>query len=976
MAWQLRSRAYLTPTVPSGDVVVPAPTTLPSASKDVIWAELIGKYYTTATNVVYESADLVGWATTALPAASTHAYFPEAGLLFGGRLTDVWSTADGVTSTTRLTPASNATRLVYLSAVQRLFCLTASSTIYYTDDGLTWASATCDITPSDIAFANGLYVVCGPTGALQTSPDLTTWTSRTAPNTSYTINNLATSPAGVVIATAFNRVFRSEDCITWTQPATFASATVVGYSPAEDLFIVAGRTDGSYALLATSADGVTWVTRPNHLGAFGVMNAARYMPTLGAFVFGGVQGGLATTTDGTTIKSPALVNGLLVASVAFRGNAPFALPAEWTLIAQNNTGNTSTTASSSIASGLLAYHYTADGTLPTDSLFTRTGGDVAIATSVAYAGDGPVTVDASVAVTAASNSATVAAPAGLTTSEPGCLLVGLGALADTAIGSNMIAAVENTATSTDAFAAPSATWYRRVTISTPTGADAGAAMWDCVKPSAGSTGQIQYTAGVSSRHVIMVAAFKAAAPPSGVTADAPLSSASINPPAAAATPAGSSAGSLPSTALTAPAAAATTATAVLASGAFDNIALSSPAGSAAPAGAWVGSLQDVWLLPPSGAHAASAAAAAAVAGVSLSAVQATLDTRTSGAAGCSSVTLVAPSGAGGVLNIGEAAGALAPMMLSPTAGGGQGMGGGQGTLTTTSLLAPRASATARTEAAGTISSVMVQPPTGAGGTQAEAFGSGELRQIGVTRPGALSIPAGYAQGAFQTADLTPPNAAQVVLVRGAGGAAAVAITPPETNATAVSETRAAAPLPGLSATPAQGTVVADVAAGAAVVPLSVTPVTASAVAQAIAVGEGGLAPSSITAPAASAAQELTAYAAIEPLLLVAAASDGEFVAVADAPLPAWTLLAPNGAPGVDAAGQGAMGGVTIAAPRARGGDSLLVGHASAAVRVRKHESVAMVRIQVGGDGYAGSDERVRTAQRVAVTRNMPSWRYR
>lgn len=975
MAWVLRSKNLPTYTSTSGNLGAQSPQTAPIGTAQLTWAPHLNKYFIVAAGQAYASGDLAVWDFAFYTYLDALAYLPSESLLVYGSGTTLGTSPDGEVETARATTAAAITRLTYLPATGQMFCLTASSTIYYTSDGITWASADCGITPNAICYANGLYIVGGAAGALQTSPDLTTWTARTPPSTSYAVRDFAVNATGTIIAAADVVTFRSTDGVTWVNGG--ASGAFVGYSAAEDLFLTVRANDARFHIVYTSPDGATWTYRDPWIGGQGSPTGVAYLPALGALAITS-NAGIATTVDGTAYKNPALVNGLLVFTIGFRGNAAFTVPSGWTLAQQQSGGNTSTTTSSSIGSGLVAFYTTADGTLPTytNAQFARTGGDIAIGALTAYANGALAALDASVSATLAANSTAVTC-AGVTTTEEGCLLVGVAALADNTTASNMRATSENTSyINITSYNDPSSVWQRRVALNTALGSDTGLYVWDCVKPSAGATGTVQYTAGNSSKHVILVAAFKAVAASSGVTADGPLSSVTLNPTAAEATPLTSGAASLPNTTLTAPAAAVTTTTAVLASGAFDNIALSSPAGSAAPAGAWVGSLQDVWLLPPSGAHAASAAAVAAVAGVSLSAVQATLDTRTSGAAGCSSVTLVAPSGAGGVLNIGEAAGALAPMMLSPTAGGGQGMGGGQGSLTTTSLLTPRASATARTEAAGTISSVMVRPPTGAGGTQAEAFGSGELRQIGVTRPGALSIPAGYAQGAFQTADLTPPNAAQAVLVRGAGGAAAVAITPPETNATAVSETRAAAPLPGLSATPAQGTAVADVAAGAAVVPLSVTPVTASAVAQAIAVGEGGFAPSSITAPAASAAQELTAYAAIEPLLLAAAASDGDFVAVADAPLPAWTLLAPNGAPGVDMAGQGAMGGVTIAAPMARGGDSLLVGHASAAVRVRKHESVAMVRIQVGGDGYAGSDERVRTVQRGAVTRNMPSWRYR
>jgi hypothetical protein len=63
--------------------------------------------------------------------------------------------------------------------------------------------------------------------------------------------------------------------------------------------------------------------------------------------------------------------------IAYRSNAAFSLPSGWNLVAtQQSSGNTSTTTSTAIGSGLMAY-CVYDAASPPGYTFTRTGGDVA-----------------------------------------------------------------------------------------------------------------------------------------------------------------------------------------------------------------------------------------------------------------------------------------------------------------------------------------------------------------------------------------------------------------------------------------------------------------------------------------------------------------------------------------------------------------------------------------------------------------------
>lgn len=75
---------------------------------------------------------------------------------------------------------------------------------------------------------------------------------------------------------------------------------------------------------------------------------------------------------------------LLVAAIAFRDSAAFGVPSGWTLVAQNNSGNTSTSLFSRAASGLLAYAVRGSGS--PSLTFSRSGGSVALGRVVAYRG--------------------------------------------------------------------------------------------------------------------------------------------------------------------------------------------------------------------------------------------------------------------------------------------------------------------------------------------------------------------------------------------------------------------------------------------------------------------------------------------------------------------------------------------------------------------------------------------------------------
>jgi hypothetical protein len=189
--------------------------------------------------------------------------------------------------------------------------------------------------------ADDLFVAVGNAGTVITSPDGTTWTTRT----SGTANQL----------------------------------NAVTYSSANDLFVA---VDAS-GIVITSPDGTTWTTRTS--GTTNALSAVTYSSADDLFVAAGGGGVVLTSPDGTTWTCPVLKTGdLFVAMIAYRSNAAFSLPSGWSLVAtQQSSGNTLTVTSTSIGSGLMAY-CVYDAASPPGYTFTRTAGNVAYGRLAVY----------------------------------------------------------------------------------------------------------------------------------------------------------------------------------------------------------------------------------------------------------------------------------------------------------------------------------------------------------------------------------------------------------------------------------------------------------------------------------------------------------------------------------------------------------------------------------------------------------------
>jgi hypothetical protein len=220
----------------------------------------------------------------------------------------------------------------------------------------------------------------------------------------------------------------------------------------------------------------------------------------------------AVTGGDLTLTEPegAAEGNLLVACIAYRNGAAFTLPADWGLVAtQQSSGDTDAT--NGIASGVMAY--IVRGSSAPSYVFTRTNGNVALGRVLCYRGNHATPYDTGTANTLAVASGTVTTGT-FTTAEAGELIVAMGAGGDNYTWSAFDAATDPATASgaTDTTTEPTAgTWIERADSGTGTGADTSLAIADAIRAGAGATGTIQVTASGSARSVMIAGAFKISA---------------------------------------------------------------------------------------------------------------------------------------------------------------------------------------------------------------------------------------------------------------------------------------------------------------------------------------------------------------------------------------------------------------------------------------------------------------------------------
>jgi hypothetical protein len=209
---------------------------------------------------------------------------------------------------------------------------------------------------------------------------------------------------------------------------------------------------------------------------------------------------------------PGAAGQLLVAMIGFRNSAMFSMPSGWTQIQQVVTADT--TAGGRV-SGLMAWKIR--GPSEPTAAFLRGGGNRALGVILGYTpASGSLAFDTSSAFEQPS-ATTALAGAALTVTDPDSLLVVLSVVAggDGAFGQNIsaanLAAASSGPSQVPGTIVPTGKWgeayWHSQGVTSPLVAHHG---FDLAGVPAGSTGALSATSSVSSRGLVIAAAFKRA----------------------------------------------------------------------------------------------------------------------------------------------------------------------------------------------------------------------------------------------------------------------------------------------------------------------------------------------------------------------------------------------------------------------------------------------------------------------------------
>lgn len=187
-----------------------------------------------------------------------------------------------------------------------------------------------------VVYANGNYVMVGGNvgqyGTIMTSSDGVDWTRRVS-NTSQRLDDI-TYGGGKYIAVGTNgAIVSSTDTETWTSRASgTTSKPIFGVTYGNGIFVAVGHSDYQDAYIGTSTDGENWTVRHSGTKAF----LFDVVFGNGMFVATGSSGAILTSTDGTT-WTPATTNTTVyLQSVLYDGSKFVAVGENGTILTSTN----------------------------------------------------------------------------------------------------------------------------------------------------------------------------------------------------------------------------------------------------------------------------------------------------------------------------------------------------------------------------------------------------------------------------------------------------------------------------------------------------------------------------------------------------------------------------------------------------------------------------------------------------------------
>jgi hypothetical protein len=185
--------------------------------------------------------------------------------------------------------------------------------------------------PRDYHYGENLYLAAGAAGALATSTDSITWTSRTSGIT-VAINALTSGNSLYVYGANGGLLRTSTNGITWTA-RTSGSATTVNITSLTfgDNLYVYGNSIGA---IRSSTNGITWTARTS--GTSSSIYGLAYGN--GVFVYGDYNGNIRTSTDAITwdVRTSGLAAGDKILDLIY-GDGIFVASTELSLLILTST---------------------------------------------------------------------------------------------------------------------------------------------------------------------------------------------------------------------------------------------------------------------------------------------------------------------------------------------------------------------------------------------------------------------------------------------------------------------------------------------------------------------------------------------------------------------------------------------------------------------------------------------------------------
>lgn len=219
----------------------------------------------------------------------------------------VMTSPDGITWTSRLCPSRSWYSVAYGNG---LFVAVNNNPnevgVMTSSDGITWIdrNAIPNKTWFGITYGNGLFVAVGA-GAMMTSPNGFTWTSRSCPNRNW---YSTTYGNGFFVTVGNNGVLRSSNGFIWTTQTSIANNQWRCVTYGNGLFVAtATYVTGTNTSVMTSLDGITWT-----ISVSGALNNNWPSVTFGndKFVAVSLTGGTthAMTANYSSIRSVTINN--------------------------------------------------------------------------------------------------------------------------------------------------------------------------------------------------------------------------------------------------------------------------------------------------------------------------------------------------------------------------------------------------------------------------------------------------------------------------------------------------------------------------------------------------------------------------------------------------------------------------------------------------------------------------------------------